>query len=61
MHIARNLHRKWHFPYRLPARPLSRQPAYLDALNAEGFVKKQKIGRSNDYINLALNRILLGT
>ncbi|MEN9892171.1 MAG: hypothetical protein RLY78_2466, partial [Pseudomonadota bacterium] len=25
-----------------------------------GFVHKQKIGRSNYYINLALNRILLG-
>ena len=34
---------------------------YLDALAAEGFVQKQKIGRSNYYINLALNRILLGT
>lgn len=34
---------------------------YLDALHAEGFVQKQKIGRSNYYINLALNRILLGT
>jgi len=34
---------------------------YLDALAAEGFVQKQKIGRNNYYINLALNRILLGT
>lgn len=33
---------------------------YLDALAAEGFVQKQKIGRSNYYINLALNRIFLG-
>ena len=33
---------------------------YLDALDAGGFVQKQKIGRSNYYINLALNRILLG-
>lgn len=34
---------------------------YLDALAAEGFVQKQKIGRSNYYVNLALNKILLGT
>lgn len=34
---------------------------YLDALDAAGFVQKQKVGRSNYYINLALNRILLGT
>lgn len=33
---------------------------YLDALNAGGFVQKQKVGRSNYYVNLALNRILLG-
>jgi Fic family protein len=33
---------------------------YLEALDAGGFVQKQKIGRSNYYINLALNRILLG-
>jgi Fic family protein len=33
---------------------------YLDALDAAGFVKKQKVGRSNYYVNLALNRILLG-
>ncbi len=33
---------------------------YLDALDAGGFVQKQKIGRSNYYVNLALNRILLG-
>ncbi len=34
---------------------------YLDALDAEGFVQKQKLGRSNYYVNVALNRILLGT
>lgn len=33
---------------------------YLDALAAGGFLLKQKLGRSNYYINLALNRILLG-
>lgn len=33
---------------------------YLDALDEAGFVQKQKIGRSNYYINLALNQILLG-
>ncbi len=32
---------------------------YLDALAETGFVKKQKMGRSNYYINLALNQILL--
>ena len=32
---------------------------YLDALDASGFVQKQKIGRSNYYVNLALNQILL--
>lgn len=32
---------------------------YLDALAASGFVEKQKIGRSNYYVNLALTRILL--
>lgn len=32
---------------------------YLDALAATGFVQKQKMGRSNYYVNLALNRILL--
>lgn len=31
---------------------------YLDALTAGGFLLKQKIGRSNYYINLALNGIL---
>jgi Fic family protein len=33
---------------------------YLDALTAGGFLQKQKIGRSNYYINLALNVILTG-
>lgn len=33
---------------------------YLDLLAATGFVQKQKIGRSNYYVNLALNQILLG-
>ena len=32
---------------------------YLDALVGGGFVSKQKIGRSNYYVNAALNRILL--
>lgn len=32
---------------------------YLDALTESGFVQKQKIGRSNFYVNLALNSILL--
>lgn len=31
---------------------------YLEALAAEGFLVKQKIGRSNYYINVALNAIL---
>lgn len=31
---------------------------YLDALTAEGFVEKIKVGRSNYYINLALNAVL---
>ena len=31
---------------------------YLDALTAEGFVEKIKVGRSNYYINVALNEIL---
>ncbi len=34
---------------------------YLDALDAGGFVQKNKIGRSNYYVNVALNRILLGS
>jgi len=33
---------------------------YLDTLDAGGFVKKQRIGRSNYYINEALNGILAG-
>jgi Fic family protein len=33
---------------------------YMDALADGGFVKKQKVGRSNYYINLALNDILMG-
>jgi Fic family protein len=33
---------------------------YLDTLDAGGFVKKQKMGRSNYYINLALDGILSG-
>ncbi len=32
---------------------------YLDALAAGGFVKKQKIGRGNYYVNIALNAALL--
>jgi hypothetical protein len=32
---------------------------YLDALTETGFLMKRKIGRSNYYINLALNQILL--
>ena len=33
---------------------------YLNALSGGGFVLKQKIGRSNYYINVALNAILTG-
>lgn len=33
---------------------------YLDSLDAAGFVSKRKVGRSNYYVNLSLNRILLG-
>jgi len=33
---------------------------YMDALDTAGFVEKHKVGRSNYYVNLALNRILLG-
>jgi Fic family protein len=33
---------------------------YMDALAAGGFVKKQKIGRANYYVNTALNAVLLG-
>jgi Fic family protein len=32
---------------------------YLDALAQTGFMVKQKIGRGNYYVNLALNQILL--
>ncbi len=31
---------------------------YLDALTQDGFLKKEKIGRTNYYVNVALNRIL---
>ena len=31
---------------------------YLDALADGGFVQKQKVGRSNYYVNLTLNNIL---
>jgi Fic family protein len=33
---------------------------YLDALTASGVLHKQKIGRSNYYINIALDAILTG-
>ena len=33
---------------------------YMDALADKGFVEKHKLGRSNYYINIALNAILLG-
>jgi Fic family protein len=33
---------------------------YLDALTEGGFVRKQKIGRGNYYINVALNAVLQG-
>lgn len=33
---------------------------YLDALATGGFLQKRKVGRSNYYINLALNEILTG-
>ncbi len=33
---------------------------YLDALAEGGFVRKQKMGRGNYYINVALNSILMG-
>jgi predicted transcriptional regulator len=33
---------------------------YLDALTEGGFLQKEKIGRSNYYINIALNQILIG-
>ena len=34
---------------------------YMDALAAEGFLQKHRIGRSNYYVNVALNRILLAS
>ena len=34
---------------------------YLDTLAGAGFVEKRKVGRSNYYINVALNKILQGT
>lgn len=34
---------------------------YLDALAAGGFVQKQKMGRSNYYVNIALSEILMGS
>ena len=34
---------------------------YLDALADGGFVQKQKIGRSNYYVNVALSAILMDT
>ena len=33
---------------------------YLDALAEQGFLQKQKAGRSNYYVNVVLNRILIG-
>ena len=33
---------------------------YLDALAEQGFLQKQKIGRTNYYANVVLNRILIG-
>lgn len=33
---------------------------YLEALTVDGFVQKQKLGRGNYYINVALNAILMG-
>jgi Fic family protein len=33
---------------------------YLDALAEGGFVQKQKMGRGNYYVNIALNDILMG-
>jgi Fic family protein len=33
---------------------------YLDALAEGGFVRKQKMGRGNYYVNVALNAILMG-
>lgn len=31
---------------------------YLDALTRAGFVQKVKVGRSNYYVNVALNEVL---
>ena len=33
---------------------------YLEALTEGGFVQKQKVGRGNYYVNLALNKVLQG-
>jgi Fic family protein len=33
---------------------------YLDALAEGGFLQKQKMGRGNYYVNIALNSILMG-
>ena len=32
---------------------------YLEALAADGFLKKQKIGRGNYFVNTALNAVLV--
>ena len=34
---------------------------YLEALTADGFLLKRKIGRTNYYINVALESVLLST
>ena len=34
---------------------------YLDLLTEQGFLEKRKIGRSNYYVNIVLNRILTGS
>jgi len=33
---------------------------YLEALTEGSFVQKQKMGRGNYYVNIALNAILMG-
>ena len=33
---------------------------YLDTLAEQGFLQKQKIGRTNYYVNIVMNRILIG-
>ena len=33
---------------------------YIEALAAAGFVRKHKVGRSNYYVNVRLNEILVG-